>query len=178
MWKQFIISCRMMIAMTFILGVVYPFAVTGVSQTVSRMAARGSLIEREGKIVGSKLIAQKFAADKYFHSRPSAVDYNGLSSGGSNLSLNAKKLKEQRDARPNVPSDLVYASGSGLDPHITVAAAEYQLDRVANARSLSKTKVTELVRENTERKQFAFLGEDRVNVLLLNLALDKVNERR
>jgi K+-transporting ATPase ATPase C chain len=152
--------------------------VTGVAQSMSRAAAKGSLIEWKGKILGSKLIAQKFTTDKYFHSRPSAVDYNGFSSGGSNLSPDAKKLKEQREALPDAPSDLVYASASGLDPHISVAAAEYQLDRVAAARGLSALEVRELVRENTAPKQFAFLGEDRVNVLLLNLALDKANERR
>ena len=178
MWKQFIVSCRLMIAMTLLTGVIYPFAVTGASRIVSPSNAKGSLIEREGKIVGSKLIAQKFTADKYFHSRPSAVDYNALSSGGSNLSPGAKKLKEQREALPDTPSDLVYASGSGLDPHISPAAAKFQIDRVAKARGLDVAEVRTLVQKNTERRQLAFLGEDRVNVLLLNLALDKVNERR
>jgi K+-transporting ATPase ATPase C chain len=177
----------MLIALTLITGVAYPLVVTGIGQAAFHGQATGSLIERDGKPVGSTLIGQPFADPKHFWSRPSATSpypYNAASSSGSNLGpLNpaltdavAGRIKALRDADPDnaapVPVDLVTASASGLDPHISPAAAAYQVDRVAKARNLDPQKVRTLVAEFTEGRQLGFLGEPRVNVLRLNLALD------
>lgn len=178
MWKQLKISVRMMIAMTLLTGVIYPLAVTAIASLTFPDRAKGSLIISNGSIVGSKLIAQKFASEKYFHPRPSAVDYNGLSSGGSNLGLTSKKMAEQMAAGAGSPEDLVFASGSGLDPHVSKAGAEFQVARVASARGINAETIRALVASHLEPRQFGFLGEPRINVLELNLALDQVNERR
>ena len=177
----------MLILMTAILGAIYPAVVTGIAQVIFPSQANGSLIERDGKAVGSALIGQPFGDAKYFWPRPSATSpypNNASSSSGSNQGpLNpaltdavAGRIKALRDADPEnkapVPVDLVTASGSGLDPHISPAAAEYQVARVAKARSLDSAKVKALVAEYTEARQLGFLGEPRVNVLRLNLALD------
>jgi len=177
----------MMILMTVLAGIVYPLLVTAVSQVGMSERANGSLIVRDGKAVGSGLIGQPFGAPKYFWSRPSGTSpypYNASSSSGSNQGpLNpaladavTARIKALRDADPGntspVPADLVTASGSGLDPHISPAAAEYQVARVARARRLDAQKVRALVAESTEGRQFGFLGEPRVNVLKLNLALE------
>jgi len=182
-------ASTMLIALTLITGVAYPLLVTGIGQAAFHGQATGSLIERDGKVVGSSLIGQPFADPKHFWSRPSATSpypYNASSSGGSNLGpLNpaltdavAGRIKALRDADPDnaapVPVDLVTASASGLDPHISPAAAEYQVIRVAKARNLDPQKVRALVAEFTEGRQLGFLGEPRVNVLRLNLALDAV----
>jgi K+-transporting ATPase ATPase C chain len=175
------------ILLTVLTGIVYPLLVTGVSQVGMPERANGSLIVREGKPVGSALIGQPFSDPKHFWSRPSATSpypYNASSSSGSNQGPTnpaltdavAARIKALRDADPGntgpVPADLVTASGSGLDPHISPAAAEYQVARVAKARSLDPQKVRALVAEATEGRQLGFLGEPRVNVLKLNLALD------
>ncbi|MBC3870706.1 potassium-transporting ATPase subunit KdpC [Undibacterium oligocarboniphilum] len=170
-------------------GVIYPLAVTGIGKVAFPNQAGGSLIEKNGKLLGSDLIGQNFSAPKYFWSRPSAAGtfaYNGLASGGSNSgptnpALKAavedriKALKEADPANTKaIPVDLVTASGSGLDPHISPAAADYQLERVARVRGIAPERVRALVSQYTEDPQFGILGESRVNVLRLNLALDEL----
>jgi len=187
MFAQFRPALVLMILMTVLTGVIYPALVTAISQVGMPERANGSLIVREGKPAGSVLIGQPFADPKHFWSRPSATSpypYNASSSSGSNQGpLNpaltdavTARIKALRDADPGntapVPADLVTASASGLDPHISPAAAEYQLARVAKARGLDAQKVRLLVAEATEGRQLGFLGEPRVNVLKLNLALD------
>jgi K+-transporting ATPase ATPase C chain len=173
--------------LTVITGVVYPAVVTLIGQGLIPHAANGSIVEVNGKKVGSELIGQEFTDDKYFWGRPSATTpaYNGASSSGSNLGpTNPDQIKNVKDriealrkAHPEkgdapVPADLVTASGSGLDPHISPAAAEYQVARIAKARSMSEDALRKLVTEHTEGRTLGVLGEPRVNVLKLNLALD------
>ncbi|HJS07787.1 MAG TPA: potassium-transporting ATPase subunit KdpC, partial [Pirellulales bacterium] len=171
------------VLMSALTGLAYPLVITGVSQVVFPYQANGSLIEQDGKIVGSKLIAQNFDQPHYFWSRPSTASYNGSASTGSNLGptntalldavkgrVEALKAADPENNRP-VPVDLVTASGSGLDPHISPASAEYQVQRVAKARGLSPEQVRDLVAKHTEGRQLGFLGEPRVSVLELNLAL-------
>ena len=180
-------SILMLAAMTMLCGVVYPLLVTGAAQLLFRGAANGSIIERGEKVLGSELIGQPFADPKYFWSRPSATTpfaNNAAASSGSNIGPTnpalADAVKQRIDALraadPDnpapVPVDLVTASGSGLDPHISPAAAQYQIARVAKVRGVGEAKVTEMVAQATEGRQFGVLGEPRVNVLLLNLALD------
>jgi len=187
MFAQFRPALVLIILMTVLTGIVYPLLVTAVSQVGMPERANGSLIVREGKPVGSALIGQPFGDPKHFWSRPSATSpypYNASSSSGSNQGPTnpaltdavAARIKALRDADPGnaapVPADLVTASGSGLDPHISPAAAEYQVARVAKARSVDPAKLRALVAEATEGRQLGFLGEPRVNVLKLNLALD------
>jgi potassium-transporting ATPase KdpC subunit len=176
----------MILAFTIITGVIYPLAVTGIAQVVFPHQANGSLIVADGKAVGSELIGQQFDDPKYFWGRPSAAGYNAAASSGSNYGPMNPSLKDAVQMRINdlkaadpdntlpIPVDLVTASGSGLDPHISVAAALYQVHRVASARRLNKAEVKSLVEKYTEGRQFGFLGEPRVNVLKLNLALDGV----
>jgi K+-transporting ATPase ATPase C chain len=188
MWTHFRIAFLSLILLTLLTGGLYPLAVTGVAQVLFADQANGSLIEdKEGKISGSALIGQPFDDPKYFWSRPSAtgpVPYNGGASSGSNLGplnenllsavqdrVSALKVADPENPLP-VPVDLVTASGSGLDPHISPAAAEYQLHRVARVRGLDEAVVRGLVDEYTETRQFGVLGEAGVNVLRLNLALD------
>jgi K+-transporting ATPase ATPase C chain len=175
------------VVLTLITGVAYPLLVTGVAQIAFPHQANGSLIVKDDKVVGSELIGQQFDDPKYFWSRPSATSpaYNGAASTGSNYGptnpaqLDAVKSrvenlrKAQPDQKGAIPVDLVTASGSGLDPHISPAAAEYQVNRVARARGIEVETVRKIVAENTEGRTLAILGEPRVNVLQLNLALDK-----
>jgi len=187
MLRTFKESLLMLVVLTVVTGVVYPLVVTGIAQGVFPAQANGSLVERDGKAVGSALIGQPFSDGKYFWSRASATSpmpYNAGASSGSNQGpLNPALAdavkgriealqKADPDNKAAVPVDLVTASGSGLDPHITPAAAEYQVARVAKARGLDAAKVRALVAEHTEGRQLGFLGEPRVNVLTLNLALD------
>lgn len=173
------------IALTVLLGIVYPLAVTGIAQIIFPDKAQGSLIQEGGRVIGSKLIGQLFAGPGYFRSRPSAAGagYDATASSGTNLGPTSRKLFEEqvkeradrlRAANPEaeIPADLVTSSASGLDPHITPAAARFQLPRVARERGLSEDEVWRLVLEHTEDRQLGFLGEPRVNVLELNLALD------
>jgi K+-transporting ATPase ATPase C chain len=181
-------SVLILIVLSMVTGVVYPAAVTILAQVIFPNQANGSLIERDGKVVGSGLIGQQFDDPKYFWSRPSATTpaYNGGASTGSNygptnpaqLTAVKDRLNALREAHPDqtgpVPVDLVTASGSGLDPDISPAAAEYQVSRVAKARSIDAKTVRELVQEHTAGRLFGLLGEPRVNVLKLNLALDSL----
>jgi K+-transporting ATPase ATPase C chain len=186
----------LLLGLTLITGVAYPLAITGVAGAIFPKQAEGSLIEMDGKVVGSALIGQEFKSDKYFHGRPSATvapdpndssktvpaPYNAANSGGSNLGPTSKalndrikedveKLKAENPSMP-VPVDLVTTSASGLDPDISPDAALFQVPRVAKARSLPEDKVRQLVTDNTQGRLGGLLGEPRVNVLALNLALD------
>jgi len=185
-----------LIALTLITGLVYPLAMTGIAQVIFPNQANGSMVERDGKVVGSALIGQNFDSDKYFHGRLSATTapdpkdatksipapYNAANSGGSNLGPSNKalvdrvkddmaKLQKENPSAP-VPTDLVTTSASGLDPDISPEAALFQVPRVAKARNLPEERVRKLVEDNTEGRFLSFLGEPHVNVLKLNLALD------
>jgi potassium-transporting ATPase KdpC subunit len=186
-----------LLALTLITGLIYPLAMTGIAKIMPRQA-EGSLIERDGKVVGSALIGQDFTSEKYFHGRPSATlaadpndptksvpaPYNAANSGGSNLAPSNKALIERvqvdleklRKENPSVPvpADLVTTSASGLDPDISPEAAYFQVPRVAKARNLTEDRVRQLVGEHVEERFLGILGEPRVNVLLLNLALDRL----
>ena len=185
-------ALMMIILMTVLLGGVYPAVITGIATVLLPWQANGSLIEKDGKTVGSALIGQPFSDPGHFWSRPSATGpfpYNAAASSGSNQGpLNPAltdavtvRIKALRDADPgntaSVPADLVTASGSGLDPHISPAAAEYQVARVTKARNLDPAQVRALVDEFTEGRQLGFLGEPRVNVLRLNIQLDSVSRK-
>jgi potassium-transporting ATPase KdpC subunit len=191
----------LVVALTLITGLIYPLAMTGIAGVIFPHQAQGSLIERDGKVVGSELIGQEFTSERYFHGRPSATvapdpadstktvpaPYNAANSGGSNLGPTNKaliervqgdvdKLKQENPSAP-VPIDLVTTTGSGLDPDISPAAALFQVPRVAKARNLPEDQVRKLVDDNTEGRMLGLLGEPRVNVLALNLALDRAAAR-
>ena len=187
-----------LVALTLITGLVYPLAMTGIAEVIFPRQAQGSLIERDGKVVGSELIGQVFTSDKYFHGRPSATTapdpkdatktipapYNAANSGGSNLGPSNKALIDRvqgdiealKNENPAaaVPADLVTTSASGLDPHISPEAALFQVPRIAKARNMPEDRIRQLVEDNAEGRFLGLLGEPRVNVLLLNLALDRM----
>lgn len=194
-------AITLLLGLTLITGLAYPLAMTGIAGVIFPNEAQGSLIEKDGRIIGSSLIGQEFKADQYFHGRLSAtsgpdpddatkttsVPYNAANSGGSNLGPTSKalndrirgdleKLKAENPAAP-VPVDLVTTSASGLDPHISPAAALFQVPRVAKARNISEDSVRRLVNDNVEGRFAGLLGEPRVNVLTLNLALDRTGEK-
>lgn len=185
MKKNLMISVLMTIATTILLGIIYPLLVTGVAQVIFPSKANGQFLEANGKIVGSRIIGQSFSSLGYFHSRPSAAGngYDATASNGSQYGPTNQKLidRVQGDVaaaqadNPGIPIpiDLVTASASGLDPEISPAAAAFQLPRVAKARGVSETQLQQLVIKHTESRQLGFLGEPRVNVLELNLDLDK-----
>ncbi len=188
MFKELKSATLMLLAFTALTGIAYPLVMTGVAQVVFPGKANGSLIERDGKVLGSELIGQPFDNPKYFWSRLSATApyaYNAGASTGSNYGVTnptqieaiqdrVKKLRESGvPENVAIPIDLVTASGSGLDPHISVGAAEIQIARVAQARGMTQEVVHNLLRQHIEDRQFGIFGEPRVNVVLLNLALDK-----
>jgi len=191
MLRHFRASIATLLLMTVLLGLLYPLAMVGLTGAIFPGQANGSLVERDGKVVGSRLIGQTFTGEGYFHGRPSATldadpadatktvsaPYNAASSSGSNLGPTSKVLidRVKEDAGKlgkGVPVDLVTTSGSGLDPHISPAAAAWQVARVAKARNLPEADVRRLVTQHTEGRMYGLLGEPRVNVLQLNLALD------
>jgi len=188
MLKQIRPALVFIILMTVLTGIAYPLGITGIAQLTFPHRANGSLIMRDHKVIGSEFIGQSFTSGKYFHGRPSAtapVPYNAANSGGSNLGPTSKTLidgvkaeAEKLRAQSNrlIPVDLVTASGSGLDPDITPAAAEFQIARVAKARNLSESEVKTLVDRLTDSRTFGFIGEPHVNVLKLNLALDDLKQ--
>ena len=188
--KTFIISIKIFLFFTFLTGVIYPLFVTGIAQIVFPLKANGSLIFKNNQIIGSELIGQQFDSAIYFSSRPSAISYNPLPSGGSNYGLTSTKLKNQvaerrryfntfnqLDSLSEIPSEMLFESASGLDPHISPQAAMLQVNRIAFARNFDNEQKQELmncVKNLSETPQFLFLGESRVNVLLLNLETDKI----
>ncbi len=181
-------AIRFTIVTAVLCGIVYPLVVTGIARVLFPRQAAGSLILKDGQVAGSELLAQSFTSDRYFHPRPSAAGngYDATSSGGSNLAQSNKtlvariqgdidKLAKENAGKP-VPIDMVTTSGSGLDPDITPDNAYYQAPRVAKARSLSEDAVRKLIDQQTKGRDLGFLGEPRVNVLELNLALDKISK--
>lgn len=172
-------AIKIFIFMTVLTGVIYPLFITGIAQLTMAKLANGSLIQKGDKVVGSVLIAQDMTEDRYFWARPSAVDFDPIKpSGGSNLGPTSQKLKETVEERKkkfgeDAPTELLYASGSGLDPHISLETAYFQIPRVAKARSINENQLKNLIHELSEGNQFGFLGTRYVNVLLLNQALDE-----
>ena len=201
MLKEIRPAIVLVVALTIITGLVYPLVMTGIAGVVFPYQAQGSMIEQDGKVIGSALIGQEFTSDKYFHGRPSATvtadpndstktvpaPYNAANSGGSNLGPTNKALIErvqgdidklkQENPSAAVPIDLVTTSGGGLDPHISPAAAFFQVPRVAKARNLPEDRVRQLVEQHIEGRTLGLLGEPRVNVMALNLALDGASVR-
>ena len=189
MKKNLIIAVLMTLATTVLFGLLFPLLITGLSQILFPKQANGELVTKDGRVVGSRLIGQSFSSPGYFHSRPSnaGTGYDAGNSGGSNLGPTNQSLiaRVQGDAdrlqgeNPGaaIPIDLLTSSGSGLDPHISPEAAEFQVPRIAKERGLSEDVVRKAVLENTQSRQFGFLGEPRVNVLELNLALDEISPK-
>ena len=189
--KLFIQSILLTIVFTVLTGVIYPLVITGISQVAFHDKANGSLIERDGKVVGSELLAQQFTGEKYFWPRPSAGSYATVPSGASNLGPTSQALQSNVTANATafrtgnklpadapVPADMVFTSASGLDPHISPEAARLQVGRVAAARGIGEERVKALVEKFVEPPQWSVFGEPRVNVLRLNLALDDLNAKK
>jgi K+-transporting ATPase ATPase C chain len=191
--KNFLIALKLIVLMTLILGLLYPIAITGITQVIFPHRANGSILINNGKVIGSVLIGQKFESDRYFWPRPSAIDYNPLPSGGSNLGPTSAELQKQIASRRSmllkahvlsertiIPLDLLFTSGSGLDPHISPQAARFQVNRVARARGFDKNSENELhklIDKYIEPRDFVVLGEPRINVLKLNVALDSLGAK-
>lgn len=188
MWKQMLPALRMTLVMTILTGLFYPGVVTAISQTVFPKQANGSLIVQNGKVIGSDLIGQNFTRPEYFQPRPSAAGsdgYDASASSGSNLGPTNQRLmdrvtksvdqfhKDNPDFKGAVPADLLTTSASGLDPHLSPAAAEAQVQRIAKSRNVEPVAIEQLIAQFTEGRDWGFLGEPRVNVLHLNLALDE-----
>ncbi len=188
--KTLIISLKIFLFFTILTGIIYPLFITGIAQVVFPSKANGSMIVKDNKLIGSMLIGQQFDSTIYFTSRPSAISYNPLPSGGSNYGLTNVKLKNLVDERKHhfitfngldtltvIPSEMLFASASGLDPHISPDAALLQVDRIVKARGFDltyKQQLVDLVHRQTEKLQFALLGEPRINVLILNIKLDNL----
>lgn len=190
--KTIIISLKIFLFFTILTGIIYPLLITGIAQIVFPGKANGSLIVLDNRTIGSELIGQQFDSTIYFASRPSAISYNPLPSGGSNYGLTNSKLKNlvderklqfiafnQLDSLTKIPSEMLFASASGLDPHISPEAALLQVERITKARHFNnsqKERLLQSIRELSEMPQFSFLGEDRINVLILNLELNKLEQ--
>ena len=188
MKKEIVLSLKMLLLMTILTGIIYPLFITTIGQIVFSDKANGSLYIKDGKVKGSFLLGQNFTDSIYFHSRPSAINYNPIPSGASNLGLTSKVLKEQfterkndflttnmLDATKDVPSEMLFASASGVDPHISKQAAYLQVPRIAKARALNEiqaNKMYKTIDSLTENPQFGFLGNEVVNVLKLNIKID------
>lgn len=188
--KNIIIGLKFFILTTLLTGLIYPLFITLIGQVAFNYQSNGSFILRGGERIGSALVGQKFDQDKYFWPRPSVVDYNSLPSGGSNFSATSKQLKDIIEERKQkllkadpsktteeIPADLIYASGSGLDPQISPAAAKFQVDRIVKARQLDstgKSAIIKMINGLTEKRDFGVFGEPRINVLKLNAELDKI----
>jgi K+-transporting ATPase ATPase C chain len=186
MKKIIVTAVLLFLSLTILLGIIYPLLIWGLGHLFFRNQAEGSLVGKDGKIVGSRLIAQPFAGSRYFHPRPSAIGYDAAASGGSNLApSNLTLIRRVRmavqglpDGNPDpIPLDLVFASASGLDPDISVAAALWQAPRVARARGIDETLLFAIINRHKEPPLLGFIGEPRVNVLLLNLYLDEYYDR-
>jgi K+-transporting ATPase ATPase C chain len=186
MKKELIIALKMLATMSLLTGIIYPFLITGIAQVMAPHQANGSLLTHEQKVIGSSLIAQKFTSDRYFWPRPSAVDYNPLPSGGSNWGPTSTSLKKavaerkaalmkdnQVNSGQKVPSDLLFSSGSGLDPHISQKAALFQIERVIKARNMDRATLERMINKMTVGRKLGFLGVPYINVLELNRALDE-----
>jgi len=194
MKTQTMIALKFLLVMTILTGIIYPLVMTGIAQVAFPSKSNGSLLLKDGKVIGSELIGQKFDSTIYFWSRPSAIGYNPVPSGASNYGPTSDTLKKLVNTRKeyfaknnsvsdpkDVPLEMIFASGSGLDPHISPAAAQLQIERVAQARHFDnnqKQKLVETVKNLTEKPQFLILGEERINVLNLNIALDKINQNQ
>jgi K+-transporting ATPase ATPase C chain len=190
MKTQLAIAIKFLLVMSILTGIVYPFLMTGLAQIVFPGKANGSLVIKDGILLGSRLIGQKFDSTIYFSSRPSSIDYNPVPSSGSNLGPTSEKLKTQVLERRRsfaiknviadssfIPGEMLFASASGLDPHISPESAYFQLNRVAVARNSTKAQreqIRQLIENKTEESQFTILGERRINVFELNLDLDKI----
>jgi potassium-transporting ATPase KdpC subunit len=190
MKTQIITSLKMLLVMTLLTGILYPVVMTAIAQLVFPNRSNGSIIEKYGASIGSKLIGQNFQSDKYFWSRPSAIDYNPLPSGATNYAPTNRALKDSVDARreyflkqnflplnTTVPTEMLCASASGIDPHISPEAALMQIERIGRARGFTEQKILtliNLVHNHVEGLQMGFLGEPRVNVLMLNIILDEI----
>ena len=188
--KTLLISLKIFLFFTVLTGILYPLLVTGIAQVTFPAKANGSLILKNHQVIGSELIGQRFDSVVYFSSRPSAIAYNPMPSGGSNFGLTNAKLKHsvdslrsqfiifnQLDNNTSIPSEMLFASASGLDPHISQEAALLQVDRIVKARNFNsdaRQQILQSVKRMTEAPQFLFLGEERINVLSLNIELDKI----
>lgn len=187
--QQFFIGLRFCLLMLVLCGILYSASITKLGELLFPYQAHGSLLEHEDETRGSVLIAQNFSGDAYFHGRPSAANNDPMATAGSNLAPSNPALRERALAdstaiqtreqitATQIPVDLISASGSGVDPHISPAAAQLQIARVAKARAISETQIAELIAQNTEQKQWGIFGQLRVNVLLLNLGLDQLTQR-
>ena len=191
MKTQTITALRFLLIMTLLTGIVYPLFMTGIAQIAFPSKSNGSLIFKDGKVIGSELIGQKFDSSIYFWSRPSAIGYNPIPSGASNFGPTSDTLKKQVEARRilfakmnsiedvlTIPKEMIFASGSGLDPHISPDAALLQVERIAKARlfdAVQKQRLLKSISDITEKPQLVFLGENRINVLNLNIELDKID---
>ena len=186
--SEIITAIKVFIGFSILLGFVYPLLITGIAQRTMPLQANGSLIEKNSKVIGSTLIGQKFDKPEYFNSRSSAVDYNAAGSGASNLGPTSKKLIAQTEDRINelkktnnlksndkIPADAVLSSASGLDPHISIENATLQIPRIAKIRKISEAKLKELINKNTDSDFIGIWGQNGVNVLKLNIELDKLS---